>query len=157
MHAAQLLPRRGRDRVTHPAMRGIRPDPFIVGRVRLWQMDRHPSRSRSPVKMLRPFLVLAAVAALPAVVAPALAAGRQIDGRWAGGPATCSTPFVIRGGSYAAPGTKPFRIRKVERSGGWWRVELVDRYAFVLRDVKPKSMTWHSPASGDTFELRRCA
>ncbi|OAH21709.1 hypothetical protein AX289_17475 [Methylorubrum populi] len=87
---------------------------------------------------------------------PASAAGRPIDGRWGGGPATCSMPFSIQGSTYAAPGGRPQRIRKVEPSGRWWRVELVDRSAFVLMDVKPNSMTWHSPASGDIFELRRC-
>jgi len=34
-------------------------------------------------------------------------------------------------------------------------VELSDGYRFSLFDIKPNSLTWHSPISGDTFECRR--
>ncbi|GJD91638.1 hypothetical protein BHAOGJBA_5186 [Methylobacterium hispanicum] len=103
------------------------------------------------MKVLSSFLLVAQLAALPAS-----AAGRPIDGKWSGGPASCSLPFAISGRTYVAPGATPKRVVKVERSGGWWRIELADRYAFVLMNVKPATMTWHSPASGDTFDLTRC-
>lgn len=32
---------------------------------------------------------------------------------------------------------------------------LQDGYRFAMFDVKAKSLTWHSPASGDTFECHR--
>jgi hypothetical protein len=34
-------------------------------------------------------------------------------------------------------------------------VTLRDDYRFALFDVTAKSLTWHSPESGDTFECRR--
>jgi hypothetical protein len=87
---------------------------------------------------------------------PAAAGALPFEGRWSGGPATCRSPFRITPRTYAAPGTKPSPIRTVERSHGWWRVELVDGYSVTLMDVKPRSMTWHSPASGGSFPLVRC-
>lgn len=127
--------------------RGRFVDLSVPGSVRRYRAPIAPAAMRSAIALL-----LALFAALPAS-----AGVRPIDGRWSGGPATCSTPFSIQGSSYAAPGGRPQRIRKIEPSGGWWRVELADGSVFVLMDVKPNSMTWHSPASSDTFELRRCS
>jgi len=87
---------------------------------------------------------------------PAAAGALPFEGRWSGGPATCRSPFRITPRTYTAPGAKPAPIRKVERSHGWWRVELEDGYGVTLMDVKSRSMTWHSPASGDSFPLVRC-
>jgi len=97
-------------------------------------------------------LLLASLAAAPAGAGGAL----PFEGRWRGGPATCASPFRITPKTYAAPGAAPSPIAKVERSRGWWRVELEDGYGVTLMDVKPRTMTWHSPASGDTFALTRC-
>lgn len=87
---------------------------------------------------------------------PASAAALPFEGRWSGGPATCTSPFRITPKTYAAPGSAPSPIARVERSRGWWRIELEDGYGVTLMDVKSRTMTWHSPASGDTFALRRC-
>lgn len=88
--------------------------------------------------------------------APADAGALPFEGRWSGGPATCASPFRITPKTYAAPGSAPSPIARVERSRGWWRLELEDGYGVTLMDVKPRSMTWHSPASGDSFALTRC-
>ncbi|MBZ9602030.1 hypothetical protein [Phyllobacterium chamaecytisi] len=47
-------------------------------------------------------------------------------------------------------------IRNVERNGNSYRVELSDGYAFELRDVTKKNLTWYSLESGDSFRLKRC-
>lgn len=44
-------------------------------------------------------------------------------------------------------------IEKIAEDG--FGVALADEYRFALFDVLPDSLTWHSPASGDTFECRR--
>lgn len=47
-------------------------------------------------------------------------------------------------------------IRKIERNGNNYRVELRDGYAFVLQNVTRTALTWYSPQSGDSFSLKRC-
>lgn len=104
---------------------------------------------------MRMLSIAMVVLAVPAA-GPAAAGALPFEGRWSGGPATCAAPFRITPLTYAAPGAKASSIAKVERSRGWWRVELEDGYGVTLMDVKPKTMTLHSPASGDTFRLKRC-
>ncbi len=101
-------------------------------------------------------LPIAGVVLVVLAAGPAAAGALPFEGRWNGGPATCGSPFRITPKAYAAPGAKPSPIAKVERSRGWWRLELEDGYGVTLMDVKSKTMTWHSPASGDTFALKRC-
>jgi hypothetical protein len=47
-------------------------------------------------------------------------------------------------------------IRKIERNGNDYRVELSDGYAFVLQKVTRTALTWYSPQSGGSFSLKRC-
>lgn len=77
-------------------------------------------------------------------------------GRWRGGPATCRTPFTITEKSYTPPGGGTIRIVKVERDGNSYLLSFADGYRVALFSVKGRSLTWHSPISGDTFELSRC-
>lgn len=98
--------------------------------------------------------IIAAAAALSA--SPALAAPPPFVGDWSGGPATCSAPFHFTEKSYAGPGVRSMRIQKIERNGTWYSLQFADGYRLTLADVKKKTMTWHSPISGDTFDLERC-
>jgi hypothetical protein len=86
------------------------------------------------------------------------AAEQPFVGRWAdGGIATCADPFEFTARTYSPPmSDKKGKIRKIERDGKFIGIELTDGYRITLFDVKKNTMTWHSPESGDTFELRRC-
>ncbi|WP_082505590.1 hypothetical protein [Aureimonas sp. Leaf324] len=88
---------------------------------------------------------------------PAGAADLPFQGRWSGGPATCQTPFSFTPSRYTAPGSRPIKVAKVERDGRNFLLSFPDGYRVALFDVSRKSMTWHSPISGDTFELTRCS
>ncbi len=89
---------------------------------------------------------------------PSFAADQLFIGKWAdGGIATCADPFEFTGKTYSPPMSgKTGRIKKIERDGRFIGIELADGYRITLFDVKKNTMTWHSPASGDTFELKRC-
>lgn len=103
----------------------------------------------------RGWLIL--VLSLTLTAAPAQGAARYpFEGAWAGGPTTCSEPFRFTSTSYQAPGTTAARIAKVEQSKGLWNVKLRGGYSVTLGDVKRRTMTWYSPASGDSFDLTRC-
>ncbi|MHC1547260.1 hypothetical protein [Phyllobacterium sp. K27] len=85
------------------------------------------------------------------------AADQPFVGNWAGEITTCADPFRITAKTYAPPMSgKALRIKKIERDGKFWSVQLADGYRFTLFDVKKNTLTWHSPASGDTFDLKRC-
>lgn len=63
--------------------------------------------------------------------------------------------FSVDAKSYEMSGRKT-KISKIERiSDDAWGFELKDGYRIALFDVTAKSLTWHSPASGDTFECRK--
>lgn len=115
----------------------------------------------NPIERIKAVLTvpsrLTLVLSLTLTAAPAQAAARYpFEGAWAGGPATCGEPFRLTSTTYQAPGTTAARIAKVEQSKGLWNVKLRDGYSVTLGDVKRGTMTWHSPASGDTFDLTRC-
>jgi hypothetical protein len=44
----------------------------------------------------------------------------------------------------------------IDRTENGFSLKFPDGYRLILSDVTPQQMTWHSPASGDTFELQRC-
>ena len=89
---------------------------------------------------------------------PAQAAERSFIGKWAdGGISTCDDPFEFAATTYSPPmSDKKSRIRKIERDGKFIGIELTDGYRITLFDAKKNTMTWHSPESGDTFDLKRC-
>lgn len=63
--------------------------------------------------------------------------------------------FSLDAESYEVSGAGG-RVSGIEKIGDdAWGVELVDGYRFALFDVTDGSLTWHSPASGDTFECER--
>lgn len=77
-------------------------------------------------------------------------------GTWTGGPATCDEPFRFSPDRYTPPGGQQIRVAAVERDGDNYLLTFRDGYRVALFDVGRRTMTWHSPISGDTFELRRC-
>lgn len=97
---------------------------------------------------------------LTLLVGAALPASAQSQpsfvGDWGGGPTTCDEPFRFTAKQYAPPGMKLMRMKSVERDGKNYLLSFPDGYRVSLFDVGRRSMTWHSPISGDTFELRRC-
>ncbi|MFG5121387.1 hypothetical protein [Methylorubrum sp. POS3] len=131
----------------------IEPIPLPVEALGGGQSVRHAKKLKR-MTMDKLQIALTIVAGLAA--APAMAGAPPFEGRWSGGPASCALPFHITAKTYAAPGAPPSPVAKVEHSRGWWRIELKDGYSVTLMDVKPRSMTWHSPESGDTFDLTRC-
>lgn len=47
-------------------------------------------------------------------------------------------------------------VKSVEKiADNAYGAEMQDGYRFAMFDVTAKSLTWHSPESGDTFECRR--
>ncbi len=77
-------------------------------------------------------------------------------GKWSGGPASCQTPFRFTEKTYTPPGSKTLQIARIERDGSSYLISFTDGYRVALFDVGAKTLTWHSPISGDTFELKRC-
>ena len=90
-----------------------------------------------------------------AIAIPAQAA-TPFEGRWGGGPATCRKPFTITGKTYRPPGGKTLTIKSIERDGQNYLLTFLDGYRVALFDVTRDRLTWHSPISGDTFDLIRC-
>lgn len=103
--------------------------------------------------MKRTAVALALVVAASTVEA---APKHRFAGSWSGGPATCAEPFRFTDSRYTPPGAPSMRIRKIEREGNDYLLSFPDGYTVSLFDVGPKTMIWHSPTSGDTFDLRRC-
>jgi hypothetical protein len=63
--------------------------------------------------------------------------------------------FTLDAKTYVVSGQK-LAVKSVEKIlDDAYGVELTDGYRVSLFDVRSKSLTWHSPASGDTFECRR--
>lgn len=63
--------------------------------------------------------------------------------------------FTLDAKTYNVSG-KAVRVTSIEKIGDdGYGVTLSDDYRFALFDVKAKSLTWHSPGSGDTFECRK--
>ena len=92
-----------------------------------------------------------------ALTATAVEAGSYpFEGAWAGGPATCDEAFRFTSTTYRIPAGRLLRVEKVERNGNWFRLQFAGGKNLTLASVGADSMTWHSPASGDTFDLRRC-
>lgn len=77
-------------------------------------------------------------------------------GDWSGGPATCKEPFRFTPSTYIAPSGFASPYESIERSDNGFSLKFPDDYRLILTDVVPQRMTWHSPRSGDTFDLRRC-
>jgi hypothetical protein len=77
-------------------------------------------------------------------------------GDWSGGPATCKEPFRFTPSTYIAPSGFASTYESIERSANGFSLKFPDDYRLILTDVVPQRMTWHSPRSGDTFDLRRC-
>lgn len=102
---------------------------------------------------LRPAFAAAVLTlSAPAAAQPAPA----FVGEWAGGPTTCAEPFTFTVRHYTPPGAPRLRIQSVERDGVNYLLSFADGYRVSLFDVKRRTLTWHSPISGDTFDLRRC-
>ena len=63
--------------------------------------------------------------------------------------------FTLDAKNYTVNG-KSGGVKSIERFGNdGYGVTLSDDYRFALFDVKAKTLTWHSPESGDTFECRK--
>ena len=77
-------------------------------------------------------------------------------GDWRGGRGTCKTPYRFTATGYTAPSGFSLTYGSIERTENGFSLKFPDGYRLVLSDVTPQQMTWHSPASGDTFELHRC-
>jgi hypothetical protein len=77
-------------------------------------------------------------------------------GRWAEAPESCGSPFVFTPNSYSPSGSKRLLIRSIERSDRDFLLSF-DEYRVSLFDITDQTMTWHSPISGDTFDLMRCS
>jgi hypothetical protein len=69
------------------------------------------------------------------------------EGRW-----QCEVGvFVFTGTHYTPAGARSIRYKNVEKFLDDYSISFVDGYRISLFGVSPKTMTWHSPASGDTF------
>jgi hypothetical protein len=77
-------------------------------------------------------------------------------GDWRGGRGTCQTPYRFTATRYTAPSGFSLTYGSIERTENGFSLKFPDGYRLVLSDVTPQQMTWHSPGSGDTFELQRC-
>ncbi|MCL3882675.1 hypothetical protein [Marivita sp. GX14005] len=63
--------------------------------------------------------------------------------------------FSLDGSTYVVSGKK-VAVASIEKiAEDAWGAEMTDGYRFAMFDVTKNSLTWHSPASGDTFECRR--
>jgi hypothetical protein len=102
---------------------------------------------------MRKLLVLILVAVLHTELA---VAKQPFVGSWAGGPKTCADPFVFTDTTYSYQKGKVIMMSSIERDGNWFLLSFADGYRVTLMNVKSTSMTWHSPISGSTFDLRRC-
>jgi hypothetical protein len=99
---------------------------------------------------------LACVAALLSI-APSLGQERlPFMGDWRGGRGTCKAPYRFTPTGYIAPSGFALSYGSIERTENGFSLKFPDGYRLILSEVKPQQMTWHSPASGDTFELQRC-
>ena len=52
-------------------------------------------------------------------------------------------------------GSKTLPFKSIEIDGNNFLLSFRDGYRISLFDVKAKTMTWHSPISGDTFNCTR--
>jgi hypothetical protein len=77
-------------------------------------------------------------------------------GDWRGGRGTCKAPYRFTMTGYTAPSGFSLTYGSIERTENGFSLKFADDYRLVLTDVRPQQMTWHSPLSGDTFELQRC-
>ena len=103
-------------------------------------------------------LIMGAVsAALLDIAARAQSEARlPFIGDWSGGPATCNEPFRFTPSAYIAPSGFASTYGSIEGSDNGFSLKFPDGYRLILTDVAPQRMTWHSPRSGDTFDLPRC-
>ncbi len=63
--------------------------------------------------------------------------------------------FTLDAKAYVVNSQK-FDLKSVEKiADDAWGAEMVDGYRFAMFDVTADSLTWHSPASGDTFDCKR--
>ena len=63
--------------------------------------------------------------------------------------------FTLDGTAYVVSGQK-IDVKSVEKiADDAWGAEMKDGYRFAMFDVTADTLTWHSPASGDTFECNR--
>ena len=63
--------------------------------------------------------------------------------------------FTLDAKAYVVNSQK-FDLKSVEKiADDAWGAAMVDGYRFAMFDVTADSLTWHSPASGDTFDCKR--
>ena len=105
-------------------------------------------------------VVLAMVAVSAALLSTAARAKSEerlpFIGDWSGGPATCKEPFRFTPSTYIVPSGFAATYESIERSDTGFSLKFSDGYRVFLTEVNPQGMRWHSPRSGDTFDLRRC-
>jgi len=63
--------------------------------------------------------------------------------------------FTFTNLTYSYGGNTTLHFNKLESYKGNYKMTFPDGYELSLLNVKPKTMTWHSLASGDTFKCRR--
>lgn len=120
-----------------------------------WNGELGESRAHHPLGALRRegecwINDTARICVTPATVA---AAGNAAShGIWDCGQVMA---FELDADSYSVNG-KRGAVASIERiADDAYGVTLDDGYRFALFDVTATSLTWHSPASGDTFDCRR--
>jgi hypothetical protein len=99
---------------------------------------------------------LAVVAALLSIGAAQGQERLPFMGDWRGGRGTCKAPYRFTATGYMAPSGFSLTYGSIDRTEDGFSLKFPDGYRLVLSDVTPQRMTWHSPVSGDTFELQRC-
>ncbi|HEY8005693.1 MAG TPA: hypothetical protein VIE66_02550 [Methylocella sp.] len=109
---------------------------------------------------MRKTLIVIAAAAATLLPADARAAHYPFVGKW-----NCEvSDFTFTDRTYNN-GSETFPILKVERAtrrmfhsdkgASSYRLTLANDYSLSLLNIKAKTMTWHSLATGDTFSCKR--
>ena len=103
---------------------------------------------------------LLAAAAIAIAATPAIAADFPFVGKW-----NCEISEFTFTNRTANNGSETFPILKVEKAtqsmfrsekgATSYRLSLAKGYAFSLLNIKARTMTWHSLASGDAFNCKR--
>jgi hypothetical protein len=62
---------------------------------------------------------------------------------------------VYESNLHISGGGETLPILKIERFGSDYRLGFAKGYALALLNIKPRTMTWRSLASGDTFSCKR--
>lgn len=80
----------------------------------------------------------------------AVAAEPQFSGKW-----NCEVATFTFSSKIYNNGSRNLLIKSIEKSGRDYLITFPDGYRISLFNVQQKTMTWHSPISGDTFDCRR--